>query len=346
VAGGWLQCGRGGENGWNIKAYGLPVDFSVRSTEARIDSAILLAALGDSVGEHPLSCWWDTAAVAVDPDQRQVRCANGTVVSGEEIVLAAGAGIPALIPDRGRPWGIPPILAGRGVSLLLNAPRVEVPHVVRTPNAAFACGVHVVPRADGTLYLGGTNRLTTGPDPDLRATTDELATLTGDAITTLDHRVGAAETLATRVGLRPYCPDHQPLLGRTGNPHLLVATATYRCGVLLAPRLAALLADEIDMPGSLADHPYRATRPMPEPGIDTVLADGAATGAVEHLLRDGGRLAPAARDELTAWMAVALRAVLADRDHPSLAAQRRLWACAPVVEAVPSLLALATRTTP
>jgi len=32
---------------------------------------------------------------------------------------------------------------------------------MRTPNAVFACGVHLVPGADEALFLGGTNRLTT-----------------------------------------------------------------------------------------------------------------------------------------------------------------------------------------
>lgn len=48
-----------------------------------------------------------------------------------------------------------------------------------------------------------------------------------------------------------------------GDPRVLLATATYRCGVLLAPLLADLVADEITEPGSLAAHPYRVDRPMP-----------------------------------------------------------------------------------
>lgn len=313
-------------------------------TEAWIDSALLMDALTATVAAHPRARWHDTTAVAVDPPQRQVECADGTTLTGGDIVLAAGTAIPALLPEAGRPWGIPPILAGRGISLLLEEGAISLPHVVRTPNAAFACGVHLVPRTGGTLYLGGTNRLTTSPDPDRRASTGELASLTSEAITTLDHRVSTAETITARVGLRPYCPDHRPLIGRTSEPHLLLATATYRSGVLLAPNLAALLAEEITTPGSLGSHPYRVGRTMPEPGIGPLLAEDAAAGAVEHLLQGGGHLTPHATGELTAFLTIALRAILDDGAHPSVVAQRRLWETAPVVEAIPSLLTLAART--
>src|SRR5439155_19313263 len=88
-------------------------------TEAWIDSAQLMAALADTVATHPRTRWHDTTAAVVDPHQRQVRCTDGTVLTGGEIVLATGTAIPGMLPDRGRAWGIPPILAGRGVSLLL-----------------------------------------------------------------------------------------------------------------------------------------------------------------------------------------------------------------------------------
>lgn len=184
------------------------------------------------------------------------------------MVLAAGTAIPSLLHHGGRPLGVPPILAGRGVSVLLQAPAIPgVEHVVRTPNAAFACGVHVMPGADGALYVGATNRLTTTPDPYRPATLGELAVLAGEATALLDPRLGAAGLLTAKAGLRPYTLDHLPLLGRTREPTLLLATATYRSGVLLAPRVAAVIADDIMTPGVVDQHPYRTLRPMPTPGI-------------------------------------------------------------------------------
>jgi glycine/D-amino acid oxidase-like deaminating enzyme len=262
------------------------------------------------------------------------------MITARQVVLAAGAMIPGLLPDGGRPLGVPPVLAGRGVSLLLDAPQVPVEHVVRTPNAAFACGVHLVPRAGGGLYLGGTNRLTTSPDPQRGATVGELTALAGDAAALLDHRLAGAEVTGTSVGLRPYTIDHLPLIGPTGDPRLLLATATYRCGVLLAPRLATLIADEVAAPGTLDEHPYRVLRPMPAPDSDAI-AGAAAADLIGHLLQGGGHLPPQAEADLAAFLPAALRALLASPGgSPAL---RRLWQAAPVPEVIPSLLSLAAR---
>ncbi|MGW1189238.1 NAD(P)/FAD-dependent oxidoreductase [Streptomyces sp. NPDC002559] len=309
-------------------------------TEARVDSAALMEALTRAVGQHPRATWIPQPATAARAGT--VSCRGTEKVRARDVVLAAGCGIPALLPDRGRPAGVPPILAGRGVSARLNAPAMKLQHVVRTPNAAFACGTHLVPRTDSTLYLGGTNRLTLDADPDQPPGLDEVAVLATDAAALLDPRLTAATLHDTRTGLRPYTLDHLPLIGRTGEPSLLLATATYRCGVLLAPRLARLVADEITTPGSLDTHPYRALRPMPAPGIDDVLAQGAAQSLLEHLLQAGGHLSLSQQAELTAFTSLALRALLGE-DSKAGAAMRRLWDRAPVIEAVPALFALARR---
>ncbi|MEV5204508.1 FAD-binding oxidoreductase [Streptomyces sp. NPDC053720] len=309
-------------------------------TEARVDSAALMESLSLAVEQHPRATWMSQPAAAVGAGT--VSCSGGETVRAREVVLAAGCGIPALLPDRGHPLGVPPILAGRGVSARLNAPAVELEHVVRTPNAAFACGTHLVPRTDGTLYLGGTNRLTLDADPDQPPGLDEVAVLATDSAALLDPRLKTATLQDARTGLRPYTLDHLPLVGRTGEPSILLATATYRCGVLLAPRLAQLVADEITEPGSLDTHPYRAQRPMPVPHIDDVLAQGAAQGMLEHLLQAGGHLSLSQQAEFAAFTSLALRALLGE-DSKSGAAVRRLWERAPVIEAVPALFALARR---
>jgi hypothetical protein len=226
---------------------------------------------------------------------------------------------------------------------VLHAPALPLTgFVVRTPNAAFACGVHLVPRADGSLYLGGTNRLTLDAGAAQPPALDEVAVLAGDAASLLDDRLGSAGLMSARIGLRPYTVDHLPLIGRTGEPRILLATATYRCGVLLAPRLAHLIAEEITAPGSLDAHPYRALRPMPSPGIDEILAAGAARGLLEHLLQGSGHLPPGTQADLAAFAAVSLRTLL-EAGTPAGMAARRLWERAPVIEAVPALFTLARR---
>ncbi len=312
-------------------------------TEPSLDITRLLAVLDAAVSTHRNARRYESPATDVAPDQAAIRlrCADRTVVTCGQAVLAAGAGIPALLGERGRDLGVPPVLAGRGVSMLLGTP-LAAPHTVRTPNAAFACGTHLVPRADGTAYLGATNRLTLAPKLDGAATLDELAVLISDAACTIDHRLAGAELLRTQVGYRPYTLDHLPLVGPTADPRILLATATYRCGVLLAPLLAELVADEITEPGSLACHPYRAGRPMPAPPPGDLLTAAALRGLADHLTGPSRRRGRAGQRQLTAVLAAALPALLTRQD-PIGQAAARLLARAPVVEVLPALLALAER---
>ncbi|NMO50694.1 FAD-dependent oxidoreductase [Actinoplanes sp. TBRC 11911] len=308
-------------------------------TEARIDSAALMDALARVVRRHPRAEWHDTTAAQVTTGR--VRCADGSEVRAKQIVVAAGSATSSLLSDGGRAVGLPPVLAGRGASMVLHTPAVRLPYVVRTSNAAFACGAHLVPRADGSLYLGATNRLTTGHDHTRTATLDELSVLVREASMLLDARLASAELRGYRSGNRPYTLDHLPLLGRTADPSLLVATATYRCGIMLAPRIAALIADEITTAGALDDHPYRALRPMPTPQISKVL-HGAGDALLEHLLQGGASLPAPMAEQLAGFVDLALRALLHD-DCASGSALRRLWRSVPVIEAVPALFALPAR---
>lgn len=308
-------------------------------TEPSLDITRLLDALAAAVTRHHNARWHDSAVTSMTPNRAsvRVRCADGTVVTCGRVVLAAGVGIPALLGERGRDLGVPPVLAGRGVSMVLDIP-VAVEHTVRTPNAAFACGTHLLPRAGGTAYLGATNRLTLAPQLEGAATLDEVAVLIGDATRIIEHRLAGAELVRTQVGYRPYTLDHLPLVGPTADPRVLLATATYRCGVLLAPLLADLVADEVTEPGSLAVHPYRADRPMPVPQLSDLLTSATVRRLADHLAGPGG----AGHRQLASVLATALPAILAGRD-PAGAAMARLFARAPVAEVLPSLLALAER---
>lgn len=141
-----------------------------------------------------------------------------------------------------------------------------------------------------------------------------------------------------RVGYRPYTIDHLPLVGRTANHKVLVATATYRCGILLAPRVATLIRGELEHLGSLDDHAYSPRRAMSVPDL-VQLVHGCGDALAELLCQPGGHLPGGAADQLGAVLCAALA-----HQHADLVA-RRLARSAPVEEVLPLLLDVAGRST-
>lgn len=307
--------------------------------EAGVDAEALVAAAAAAVLAHPRITWIDADAIALAENgaAMEVRTSSGDVVTGDHVVLAAGAQIPALLRrSRGIELDAPPVLAGRGVSMILDAGPVEVTAAVRTPNRGFACGAHLVPRGKGGLYLGATNRLSTRPDRDRRPSADEITTLLHDATCELNAGLRHAHLRQIRVGYRPFTVDHLPLVGRTAHPAVLLATATYRCGMLLAPRVGTLIQREIEHPGALTEHPYSPRRPMPHPDL-AQLIEAHRPELVELVCQPGGQLPPGTAGPLAATLAAALTHHL---DDP---AARRLATTAPVAEVLPLLFDIAGR---
>jgi glycine oxidase len=305
--------------------------------EAGVDAAHLTAAVAAAVAAHPRVTWVDDTAITVADDGTgagagiTVATDSGLIRAGQ-LLLAAGVGIPALLRrSPGLSAGIPPVLAGRGVSLVLRGVPTNIGAPVRTPNRGFACGAHLVARDGGEVYLGATNRLSTRPELTRRASADELVTLLHDGTHELNAGLRHAQVVDVRVGYRPFTVDHLPLIGRTRNEKVLVATATYRCGMLLAPRIATLIRREIEHPGAIAGHPYTPLRTLPEPDLLALLTTHAETLA-EVVCQPGGRLPAGAAGPL----GQALRAALAQGAADPVV--RRLFAAAPVAEALPLLL--------
>jgi glycine oxidase len=161
---------------------------------------------------------------------------DGRRVACRALVLAAGAhsahidGIP---PDV-----IPPVRPVKGQLLHLRGPQGQR---LATLTIRGLEG-YIVVRPDGRVVLGATveeqgfdERPTAGAVHELLRAGFELI----PGITEL-------ELVETSVGLRPASPDNAPLLGETEIEGLVLATAHYRNGVLLAPvtgwAIARLLA--------------------------------------------------------------------------------------------------------
>ncbi len=167
---------------------------------------------------------------------------SGELMRGADIVLAVGARTDALLRSApGVADGIPPIVSGMGVSALVRLRDRSDPGVVlRTPNRAFACGLHLVPRGPGRVYLGATNIVTASAAE--RPTVRDAMFLLDCATRQLrrDLTVGGLERI--NVGNRPVSVDGFPLLGPTAIAGLHLMTGTYRDGLTLSPLLASEFA--------------------------------------------------------------------------------------------------------
>jgi glycine/D-amino acid oxidase-like deaminating enzyme len=314
-----------------------PVSAVFLPDEASLDSGSALDAL--RVATARLGNVEVVADDALQVDAAGVHTRTTGVVSCAQVVLATGAHTNELLARSGLGGLLPPLLGGRGVSVLVRAPE-PTPGCVRTPNRAFACGLHVVPRADGMTYLGATNRLTTTPEPTLGPQLSELDDLIGGCVRELDRRLRRAEVVTMSVGHRPVTADRLPLVGRTDESWLLVATGTWRNGVVLAPLIADLVADDVAEPGAGAHHPFSATRDLTPAPLDAAAIERAAQGLAQTLLGDGS-VAPGRASDLAAFFAHALTR---ESEGPDRTVARLLQR-APMEEALPLLFDLLTRRT-
>lgn len=315
--------------------------------EASVDTALLLDALDVVLAGHPMTDVVHDRAASLEPaadDEIVVLLESGAQRRARQVVLAAGADTTRLLlaSERLEP-GLPPILSGRGVSMVVRAP-FALPAAIRTPNRGFACGTHLVPRAGGA-YIGATNRLSTMAPTARSARLDELSTLLGAAVVELNTELRHAELGAITVGNRPVTLDGLPLAGRTADPRLLVASATYRNGILLAPRLAEILAAEVLEPGSQSGHAFSPRRKLDIPPDGGWLSATAGRSLVAQLTTHGGRLAAGRSRELDQFVQLALVALTDDHgvDDGLRRKLSRLIERAPLEEVVPLVFETVSR---
>jgi glycine/D-amino acid oxidase-like deaminating enzyme len=317
------------------------VDALLLADEATVDSADLLAALERAARR----CGASVRTGRVE----RIELAGGGVVAttdagpveADQVVLATGAETTALLRASDLSDLLPTVLGGRGVSVLVRSPQLAV-GCIRTPNRAFACGLHLVPRSDGTTYVGATNRRTTRVDTESAPHLDELTSLLGGATSELDVGLRKAELLMTAVGHRPVTLDRLPLVGRTSAAPVLVATATWRNGVGLAPVLAELMADELAWPGSTKDHPFAPTRTMTPAGLGADALRRGAEGIVDAIF-ESGQTGLSRSSELSAFLDVAMTSLVGGGDDALVRQIGRLLELAPLEEVLPTVHDLVVR---
>ncbi|WTB44554.1 glycine oxidase ThiO [Streptomyces sp. NBC_00827] len=213
---------------------GLRVDGDHQVDPRRLAKALVTACERAGVMFHRT---WAERLTVVRDRAAGVVTADGTELSAEQVVLAAGSlsGRLAGVPDA----VLPPVRPVKGQVLRLTVPKPYAPFLSRTVRAVVrGSHVYLVPRENGELVVGATNEelgwdttVTAGGVYELLRDAHELV----PGITELP-------LTETRAGLRPGSPDNAPLLGPTELDGLLLATGHYRNGVLLTPVTGDALA--------------------------------------------------------------------------------------------------------
>lgn len=133
---------------------------------------------------------------------------------------------------------LPDLRGVRGEMLVLRCPDLSLSRPVRMLHPRVP--IYLVPRGDGIFMLGATMI-----ESDRRGvvTVRSILDLLGAAFA-LHPAFGEAEILETGADARPAFPDNLPHIRKAGGR--LCANGLYRHGFLLAPAVAAQIADHIE----------------------------------------------------------------------------------------------------
>ncbi|MBT1002926.1 glycine oxidase ThiO [Paenarthrobacter sp. DKR-5] len=184
---------------------------------------------------------------------------DGTVLAAGEVVVANGLAAAALegLPSRARL----PLRPVYGDILRLRVPAHLDPLLTATVRGLVrGLPVYLVPRADGTVVIGATQR----EDGSSAVSAGGVYQLLRDA-QVLVPAVAELELLECTARARPGTPDNAPLLGRVATaggeadvPGVVIATGFFRHGVLLTPAAALICRQLID---GIADTRWTRFRP-------------------------------------------------------------------------------------
>jgi glycine oxidase len=225
----------------------------------------IAAAGGYAVREHAAGLLWDGGRVC------GVRLAGGGSVGAAETVVANGLAASQL---QNLPEGLQlPLRPVHGDILRLRVPAHLQPLLTATVRGIVrGVPVYIVPRQDGTVVIGATQREDGVPGTSAGG----VYQLLRDA-QALVPAVAELELLEATARARPGTPDNAPLLGRvpargqaagTDVAGLIIATGFFRHGVLLTPAAAVIcrqLMDGITDPRWAAFRPGRFTPGLADP---------------------------------------------------------------------------------
>lgn len=172
----------------------------------------------------------------------------GGMIAGGIIVNAAGSWAGLVAPQLQKHIPVRPI---RGQMLCLKQSTPSIRHLV------YSGHCYLVPWPDGRALVGATME---NVGYDKRVTAQGIGHLLQAALALVPS---LAEATITEMwaGLRPGTPDDRPILGRTPDVEMIVATGHFRNGILLAPITAKLISELITSgQPSIPLEPFAPTR--------------------------------------------------------------------------------------
>ncbi|MGO4489997.1 NAD(P)/FAD-dependent oxidoreductase [Microbacterium sp. 2RAF4] len=221
--------------------------------EFTLDSAALHEWQKRTLSASPQVHLHDALARPLTEDDKLIGVIDNTkqVWRAEAVIIAAGVSSRAILPFDVR-RRVPPTLFGAGSALVVTSEvSAALVSCIRTPNRAFACGLHVLPSGPNKLYIGATNNILTMPWA--RPSMSDVEALSAWSRTQINKELAHASVSELRAGNRPISADLLPTIGETSIAGLWMASGTFRDGLTMAPVIGdaigrAILRDEDTLP--------------------------------------------------------------------------------------------------
>lgn len=194
--------------------------------EAQIDNRALLRTLALALEETGVQCHWQT------------------FVAGDAL---PGAGIVVDCRGMGARRDVEQLRGVRGEIVRLDAPDVELRHILRLLHPRFS--VYVVPRAEDKLIVGATSIESDDRSPMSVRGALELLTCAYSILPALAE----ARILEFAAQVRPALPDNRPAFFYHLGRHVLRINGLYRHGFLLSP---AIVEEALPLLSGQWEEPY------------------------------------------------------------------------------------------
>lgn len=215
--------------------------------DAQVDARRATLALLAAARQEGLTLHTNAAVTAIrrGPDGRIAGVTTRTGdIATDVVVCAAGVWSGDLLRTVGLDIPVKPrqghILVMAGVPGLIHHPLLEGGYVSTVQSAGVDLQVALVaePTASGTILLGSSRRFA---GFDRSVSYPILRSIAARAVRFLPGLAGAS-VIRSYAGLRPWSPDHLPLVGPSGLPGLFLATGHEGAGIGLAPATGRLIS--------------------------------------------------------------------------------------------------------